>query len=57
VNLSATSKQTATAPRVGSGTVTVLQYSAGHPQIRQSRMAAQRRTVTVPPDSVTVFVR
>ena len=57
VNLSATSKQTATVPSVGSGAVTVLQYSAGHPQITRSRMAAQQRTVTVPPDSVTVFVR
>lgn len=57
VNLSATSKQTATAPCVGSGTVTLLQYSAGHPRITQSRVTAQQQTVTVPPDSVTVFVR
>jgi hypothetical protein len=57
VNLSATSKQTATVPRVGSGAVTVLQYSAGHPQITRSHVAAQKQTVTVPPDSVTVFVR
>jgi hypothetical protein len=57
VNLSATSEQTATVPRVGRGAVTVLQYSAGHPQITQSRVAAQQQTVTVPPDSVTVFLR
>jgi hypothetical protein len=57
VNLSATSKQTATAPWVGSGAVTVLQYSAGHPHITQSRVTAQQQAVTVPPDSVTVFVR
>jgi hypothetical protein len=57
VNLSATSTETATAPPVGKGAVTVSQYSASHPEITQSRMAAQQQTVTVPPDSMTVFAR
>ena len=56
VNLSATSQESATPPSVGYRAVTEFQYSAGHPYIRQSRVA-QRRTVTVPPDSVTIFVR
>ncbi len=57
VNLSASSKQTATAPWVGSGALTVLRYSAGHPHIARSRVAAQHHSVTVPPDSVTIFLR
>lgn len=57
VNLSATRKETVRVPSVGRGAVTVSQYSAGHPRIRQSRVPAQQRTVTIPPDSVTVFVR
>lgn len=57
VNLSATSSQAARAPRVGRGAVTVLQYSAGRPHITRSRVATQPQTVTVPPDSVTVFVQ
>jgi hypothetical protein len=57
VNLSATSKETATAPGVGRGAVTVWRYSAGHPHIARSHLAGQQRKVTVPPDSVTVFVR
>jgi hypothetical protein len=57
VNLSATRKETARVPSVGRGAVTVSQYSAGHPRITQSRAAVQPQTVTVPPDSVTVFAR
>jgi hypothetical protein len=57
VNTNAASTEHATVPSVGSGAVTVLQYSARHPQIRQTSVAAQQKTVTVPPDSVTVFVR
>jgi hypothetical protein len=56
VNLSATTEETAGVPSVGRRTVTEFQYSAGHPHIRRSRVA-ERRTVTVPPDSVTVFVQ
>jgi hypothetical protein len=57
VNLSATHMETARVPSVGRGAVTLLQYSAGHPRIRQSRVTAHRQTVSIPPDSVTVFVR
>jgi hypothetical protein len=57
VNLSATRKETARAASVGRGAVTVSQYSAGHPRITQRRVRTQQRTVTIPPDSVTVFVR
>ncbi len=57
VNLSATREETARVPSVGRGAVTVSQYSAGDPRIRQSRVPAQGRTVLIAPDSVTVFVR
>jgi hypothetical protein len=56
VNTNAASTEQAAVPSVGSGAVTVLQYSASDPQITQTTVAAQPKTVTVPPDSVTVFV-
>jgi hypothetical protein len=57
VNMNATSAEQATVPSVGDGAVTALQYSASDPVITQTTVAAQQKTVTVPPDSVTVFVR
>jgi hypothetical protein len=57
VNLNAARTERTRVPSVGGGAVTVLQYSAGHPEIRQTRAAAQPGTVAVPPDSVTVFLR
>jgi hypothetical protein len=58
LNISASRSETVAGPAIGSGTLTQLQYRSGHATIVQTQVSSTAvKTITLPIDSVTVFMR
>jgi hypothetical protein len=57
INISAGRSESVDGPEIGGGTLTQLQYRSSHVEIAQTQVPAWKvKTITVPKDSVTVFM-